>query len=129
MIDGLEVVDDQAVVLAPLETVESNDRRRGTARAPRPAQYRPRAPRSRLWHGIARWEHSASSSRRAPTASTATAGTMSLTCLIVEAPIELQSRVQPDGTVALEVAPPRQAMETTVMPVLHRIRIDVVADR
>jgi hypothetical protein len=59
----------------------------------------------------------------------ATAGTMSLTRLIVEGPIELQSRVLPDGTVALEVAPPRQAMETTVMPVLHRIRIDVAADR
>ena len=59
----------------------------------------------------------------------ATASTTRLVRLIVEAPIELQSHVQPDGTVALEVAPPRQSMETTVMPVLHRIRIDVVADR
>jgi hypothetical protein len=59
----------------------------------------------------------------------ATASTMSLTRLIVESPIELQSHVQPDGTVALAVAPPRQPMETTVMPVLHRIRINVMADR
>jgi hypothetical protein len=59
----------------------------------------------------------------------ATASTMSLTRLIVESPIELQSHVQPDGTVALAVAPPRQPMETTVMPVLHRIRINVVAGR
>jgi hypothetical protein len=59
----------------------------------------------------------------------ASAGTLGLTRLRVEAPMELQSHVQPDGTVTLGVAPPRQAMETTVMPVLHRIRIDVVADR
>ena len=59
----------------------------------------------------------------------ATASSVSLTRLIVESPIELQSHVQPDGTVALAVAPPRQPMETTVMPVLHRIRIDVMADR
>jgi hypothetical protein len=59
----------------------------------------------------------------------ATAGTMSLTRLVIAAPIELQSHVQPDGIVSLEVAPPRQARETTVMPVLHRIRLNVVADR
>jgi len=55
--------------------------------------------------------------------------TTRLTRLVVEVPIELQSRVEPDGTATLGVAPPRQAMETTVMPVLHRIRIDVGADR
>jgi hypothetical protein len=59
----------------------------------------------------------------------ATAESMSLTRLIVEAPIELQSHVQHDGTLALEVAPPRQTMATTVMPVLHHIRIGVVANR
>lgn len=58
----------------------------------------------------------------------ANAATMTLTRLVIAAPIELQSHVQPDGSVTLEVAPPRQSIETTVMPVLHRIRIDVVAD-
>jgi hypothetical protein len=45
IIDGLEVVDDQVVVLAPLETVGSTDRQ-GTAQAPRSVPYRPRAQRS-----------------------------------------------------------------------------------
>lgn len=41
MIDGLEVVDDQPVVLAPLETVTSTHPRSRAARAPRPVTYRP----------------------------------------------------------------------------------------
>jgi hypothetical protein len=51
MIDGLEVVDDQPVVLAPLETMEPTDPRRGRARAPRPDWERRSAPRSRYGMG------------------------------------------------------------------------------
>lgn len=50
MIDGLEVVDDQAVVLAPLETVESPDRRRAMGRSPR--RPRRRAPSPWSPHGM-----------------------------------------------------------------------------
>jgi hypothetical protein len=50
MIDGLEVVDDQAVVLAPLDTVESPDRRRGGRRPPRQARRPATLPRSS--HGL-----------------------------------------------------------------------------
>ena len=48
---------------------------------------------------------------------------MRLDALIVETPIELQTHGQRRRQRRLTVAPPRQAAETTVMPVLHRIRI------
>lgn len=56
------------------------------------------------------------------------AGSVSVTRLVVEMPVELQSYTMPGGEVSLGVAPLRQALETTVMPVLHRIRVVVVAD-
>jgi hypothetical protein len=49
--------------------------------------------------------------------------------LIVEMPIELQTRTGADGSVVLAVAPPRQAASTTVMPVLHRLRLVVEEQR
>ena len=128
MIDGLEVVDDQVVVLAPLDAVGSTDRR-GSARASRDRRSTGHEP-----DGTAMaWDSTLGPVSELVEACAggfeATAGTISLTRLVVDAPIELQSRTHADGTVALEVAPPRQTMETTVMPVLHRIRINVVADR
>ena len=48
--------------------------------------------------------------------------------LVVDSPVELQVRVAADGSVVLGTAPPRQALETTVMPVLHRLRVVVARD-
>lgn len=45
--------------------------------------------------------------------------------LVVESPLEMGIRADDHGVVELVAAPPRQAMETTVMPVLHRIRLRV----
>lgn len=55
-------------------------------------------------------------------------GNLRLARLVVEMPLELQTRTD-DGVVALAVAPPRQAAETTVMPVLHRLRLVVEEQR
>lgn len=49
--------------------------------------------------------------------------------LAVEMPLELQTRTTATGEVGLAVAPPRQALETSVMPVLHRIRLSVEVTR
>lgn len=57
----------------------------------------------------------------------ATEGSIDLERLVVETPIELRTVPAADGTVSVGVAPPRQALETTVMPVLHRLRVVVVA--
>jgi len=62
-------------------------------------------------------------------AADSTAGSVSLERLVVETPVELQATTGTGGSVALGVAPPRQARETTVMPVLHRLRITVVAEQ
>jgi hypothetical protein len=56
------------------------------------------------------------------------AGSVTVTRLVVQMPVELQSYALPSGDVSLGVAPPRQALETSVMPVLHRIRIVVVVE-
>lgn len=45
--------------------------------------------------------------------------------LVVETPLELSVTATAEGEVVLAGAPPRQAAETTVMPVLHRIRLRV----
>jgi hypothetical protein len=58
----------------------------------------------------------------------AAAGSLDLQRLVVETPVELQSARSADGSVSVGVAPPRQALATTVMPVLHRLRIVVVAE-
>lgn len=47
---------------------------------------------------------------------------LDVTRLVVETPIELQTSAADDETL-IRVAPPRQAIETTVMPVLHRLRV------
>ena len=57
------------------------------------------------------------------------AGATRLERLVVEMPLELQTRTGEDGGVVLAAAPPRQAAETTVMPVLHRLRIVVEEQR
>lgn len=59
----------------------------------------------------------------------ATQGAFQLSRLVVDAPVELQAWVGADGFVAIGISPPRQAQETSVMPVLHRIRIVVEADQ
>lgn len=43
--------------------------------------------------------------------------------LTVEMPLELHAATSASGEVVLAAAPPRQALDTTVMPVLHRIRL------
>lgn len=49
--------------------------------------------------------------------------------VVVDMPLELQTRTAQSGEVTLETSPPRQALATTVMPVLHRIRLVVEVDR
>ena len=49
--------------------------------------------------------------------------------VVVAMPLELQSRTSERGEVILEASPPRQAMPTSVMPVLHRIRLVMEVER
>lgn len=51
------------------------------------------------------------------------AGPVQVHRLVVEVPMELRSDVATDGAVTVVVAPPRQSAATTVMPVLHRLRV------
>jgi hypothetical protein len=51
------------------------------------------------------------------------AGALTVQRLTVQTPVELQSYVVSGGEVSVGLSPPRQARDTTVMPVLHRIRI------
>ena len=48
-----------------------------------------------------------------------------VTELVVETPLEMTVVGQEDGSVVLAAAPPRQAAQTSIMPVLHRIRLRV----
>jgi hypothetical protein len=57
-----------------------------------------------------------------------TAGSVRLQRLVVETPVELQESRDGAGLLTVGIAPPRQALETTVMPVLHRLRITVVTE-
>jgi hypothetical protein len=50
---------------------------------------------------------------------------MRISKLVVDTPLELRVDPADDGVVALAAAPPRQAAATSVMPVLHRIRLHV----
>jgi hypothetical protein len=54
---------------------------------------------------------------------------MRVDTLVVAMPLELQTRVDELGEVELAVAPPRQAIATTVMPVLHHLRLSVEVSR
>jgi hypothetical protein len=49
--------------------------------------------------------------------------------VVVAMPLELQTRAYDDGTLTLSAAPPRQAGETTIMPVLHGLRLTVEVRR
>jgi len=49
--------------------------------------------------------------------------------LVIGSPLELQTSTAADGTVTLAAAPPRQARQTSVMPVLHGIRLIVEIER
>jgi len=49
--------------------------------------------------------------------------------VVVGMPLELQTRTTDSGEVTLETSPPRQALPTSVMPALHRIRLVVEVDR
>ena len=46
----------------------------------------------------------------------------------VATPIEVDAIVGEDGAVTLTSAPPTQHVETTYMPVLHRVRMTVAVD-
>ncbi len=46
----------------------------------------------------------------------------------VDTPIELDASVDEQGRVVLASAPPTQHVETTWMPVFHRLRLRVTAD-
>lgn len=50
---------------------------------------------------------------------------MRISRVVVDTPLELRVDPLDKGGVALAAAPPRQAAATTVMPVLHRIRLYV----
>lgn len=56
-------------------------------------------------------------------------GGVRLDRLVVEMPLELQTRTSARGEVTVETSPPRQALVTSVMPVLHRIRLTVEGER
>ena len=45
--------------------------------------------------------------------------------LVIGSPLELQTSTAADGAVTLAASPPRQALQTSVMPVLHGIRLTV----
>jgi len=49
--------------------------------------------------------------------------------LVVGSPLELQTSTAADGTVTLAASPPRQVLQTSVMPVLHSIRLTVEVER
>lgn len=49
--------------------------------------------------------------------------------LIVGMPIELSINSGPEGRVEIAAAPPRQACGTSVMPVLHHIRLRLEVTR
>jgi hypothetical protein len=51
---------------------------------------------------------------------------MTIEQLTVDMPIELKVAVNPDGTVNVKGSPPTQLIQTTVMPVFHRMRVKVV---
>ena len=46
----------------------------------------------------------------------------------VDTPIEVDAVVADDGAVTLTSAPPTQHVETTYMPVFHRVRMTVAVD-
>jgi hypothetical protein len=52
-----------------------------------------------------------------------TYGSLNVENVCIETPLELSAVTSAEGTVTLGVAPPRQAIQTSIMPVLHRIRL------
>ena len=58
-----------------------------------------------------------------------TAGALTIEGLTVRTPVELQSYVMSGGDVSIGLSPPRQSRQTTVMPVLHSIRVVLEVDR
>jgi hypothetical protein len=52
-----------------------------------------------------------------------TDGAINVENLCIETPIELTIVTSAEETVSLGVAPPRQARQTSIMPVIHRIRL------
>jgi hypothetical protein len=46
----------------------------------------------------------------------------------LELPIELAVRIDDDGEVRVEASPPRQQIETTVLPVFHTLKLRVTLD-
>ena len=53
---------------------------------------------------------------------------MSVERVAVDLPVEVWVDVAADGTVTLNGAPPTQHVETTWMPTLHRLRLEVRAE-
>lgn len=52
----------------------------------------------------------------------------SVTKIAVEVPVEIHIEVDDGGGVALVSAPPTQQIETSIFPVLHTMRLVLVAD-
>jgi hypothetical protein len=46
----------------------------------------------------------------------------------VDMPIEIGVKVDADGNIGLASAPPTQQIETTIFPVLHRMRLGLVVE-
>lgn len=51
----------------------------------------------------------------------------SVTNVQVDMPVEMALKVDDNGNVDLASAPPTQQIETTIFPVLHRMRLNLVA--
>lgn len=56
-----------------------------------------------------------------------TGQTLEIEQVIVNLPIELNVSVTDEGTVTLYSSPPTQTIETTVIPVFHRMSLRIVA--
>lgn len=47
----------------------------------------------------------------------------------LDIPIQLDLRVQEDGTVVIGTSPPLYYVETTIMPVFHQMQLNIEIDR
>lgn len=53
---------------------------------------------------------------------------MTVENIAIDLPVELEIIVDENGKVALAGAPPTQQTETTILPVLHQLRINLVSN-
>jgi hypothetical protein len=52
---------------------------------------------------------------------------MSIARIKLTLPVELRVVVTDDGTVQLKGSPPTQRTETTIMPIFHRLQLEVIS--